>query len=70
VLYQFVGTSTQARDPYTLSQQLADEVVKGETIREDDARQRPMAESVGPAAADPGRVWLRCAWSSWRCRRT
>src|SRR5450755_2106189 len=66
VLYQVIGTPTRPHGPYTLFQQLADEVVKGETIREDDARQKPMAESVGPAAADPGRVWLRCAWSSWR----
>src|SRR5450755_610426 len=41
VLYQVIGTPTRPHGPYTLFQQLADEVVKGETIREDDARQRP-----------------------------
>ena len=58
------------RGPYTRSQQFADEVVKVERFARMMRDKDPMAESVGPAAADPGRVWLGCAWSSWRCRRT
>jgi hypothetical protein len=55
VLYQVIGTLTRPRGPYTLSQQLADEVVKGERFARMTRDKDPMAESVGPAAADPGR---------------
>jgi hypothetical protein len=54
-IYQFVGTSTQARGAYTLCQQLADGVLKDGTIRKDDARQRPMAAPSAETTPTPSR---------------